>query len=73
LAHDLSKIKAIPPFREGNGRVQRLVFSQSAEHASSAHLSVLAAPGLLFSAGFKDSLHIWRISKDSLYQGFGLR
>jgi cell filamentation protein len=33
LAHYLSEINAIHPFREGNGRVQRLFFSQLAEHA----------------------------------------
>jgi len=34
LAHYLSEINAIHPFREGNGRVQRLFISQLAEHAS---------------------------------------
>jgi len=33
LAHYLSEINAIHPFREGNGRVQRLFISQLAEHA----------------------------------------
>ena len=33
LAHFLSEINAIHPFREGNGRVQRLFISQVAEHA----------------------------------------
>ena len=33
LAHYLSEINAIHPFREGNGRVQRLFVSQLAEHA----------------------------------------
>ena len=33
LAHYLSEINAIHPFREGNGRVQRLFISQVAEHA----------------------------------------
>ncbi len=32
-AHYLSEINAIHPFREGNGRVQRLFMSQLAEHA----------------------------------------
>mgnify|MGYP006291905155 CR=1 FL=1 len=36
LAHYLSEIKAIHPFREGNGRVQRLFISQVAEHAGYA-------------------------------------
>jgi len=34
LAHYLSEINAIHPFREGNGRVQRLFISQLAEHAN---------------------------------------
>ena len=34
LAHYLAEINAIHPFREGNGRVQRLFISQLAEHAS---------------------------------------
>jgi cell filamentation protein len=34
LAHYLSEINAIHPFREGNGRVQRLFISELAEHAS---------------------------------------
>jgi cell filamentation protein len=33
LAHYLSEINAIHPFREGNGRVQRLFISQLAEQA----------------------------------------
>jgi cell filamentation protein len=33
LAHYLSEINAIHPFREGNGRVQQLFISQLAEHA----------------------------------------
>ena len=33
LAHYLSEVNAIHPFREGNGRVQRLFVSQLAEHA----------------------------------------
>ena len=33
LAHYLSEVNAIHPFREGNGRVQRLFISQLAEHA----------------------------------------
>ena len=33
LAHYLSEINAIHPFREGNGRVQRLFISQLADHA----------------------------------------
>lgn len=33
LAHYLSEINAIHPFREGNGRVQRLFISHLAEHA----------------------------------------
>jgi cell filamentation protein len=33
LAHYLSEINAIHPFREGNGRTQRLFTSQLAEHA----------------------------------------
>ena len=33
LAHYLSEINAIHPFREGNGRVQRLFISQVAEQA----------------------------------------
>jgi cell filamentation protein len=33
LAHYLSEINAIHPFREGNGRVQRLFISQLAENA----------------------------------------
>ena len=33
LALYLSEINAIHPFREGNGRVQRLFISQLAEHA----------------------------------------
>ena len=33
LAHFLSEINAIHPFREGNGRVQRLFISQLAEQA----------------------------------------
>ena len=33
LAHYLSEINAIHPFREGNGRVQRFFISQLAEHA----------------------------------------
>jgi cell filamentation protein len=33
LAHYLSEINAVHPFREGNGRVQRLFISQLAEHA----------------------------------------
>lgn len=33
LAHYLSEINAIHPFREGNGRVQRLFISQLAERA----------------------------------------
>ena len=33
LEHYLSEINAIHPFREGNGRVQRLFISQLAEHA----------------------------------------
>jgi cell filamentation protein len=33
LAHYLSEINAIHPFREGNGRVQRLFILQLAEHA----------------------------------------
>ena len=33
LAHFLSEINAIHPFREGNGRVQRLFISQVAVHA----------------------------------------
>jgi cell filamentation protein len=33
LAHYLSEINAIHPFREGNGRVQRLFISLLAEHA----------------------------------------
>jgi cell filamentation protein len=33
LAHYLSKINAIHPFREGNGRVQRLFISQLADKA----------------------------------------
>jgi len=32
-AHYLSEINAIQPFREGNGRVQRLFMSQLAESA----------------------------------------
>lgn len=36
LAHYLSEINAIHPFREGNGRVQRLFISQVAEHAGYA-------------------------------------
>lgn len=32
-AHYLSEINAIHPFREGNGRVQRLFISQLADHA----------------------------------------
>jgi cell filamentation protein len=32
-AHYLSEINAIQPFREGNGRVQRLFMSQLAENA----------------------------------------
>ena len=34
LAYYLSEINAIHPFREGNGRVQRLFISELAEHAS---------------------------------------
>ena len=33
LAHYLSEINAVHPFREGNGRVQRLFISQLAEYA----------------------------------------
>ena len=33
LAHYLSEVNGIHPFREGNGRVQRLFVSQLAEHA----------------------------------------
>ena len=33
MAHYLSEINAVHPFREGNGRVQRLFISQLAEHA----------------------------------------
>jgi len=33
LAHYVSEVNAIHPFREGNGRVQRLFVSQLAEHA----------------------------------------
>ena len=33
LAYYLSEINAVHPFREGNGRVQRLFISQLAEHA----------------------------------------
>jgi cell filamentation protein len=33
LAHYLSEINAIHPFREGNGRVQRLFISQLAKQA----------------------------------------
>ena len=36
LAHYLSEINAIHPFREGNGRVQRLFISQLADHADYA-------------------------------------
>jgi cell filamentation protein len=36
LAHYLSEINAIHPFREGNGRVQRLFISQVAKHAGYA-------------------------------------
>jgi cell filamentation protein len=42
LAHYLSEVNAIHPFREGNGRVQRLFISQLAEHAGySLDLSTL--------------------------------
>ncbi|NDB00863.1 MAG: hypothetical protein EBY25_07995 [Betaproteobacteria bacterium] len=34
LAHYLSELNAIHPFREGNGRVQRLFISQLADKAS---------------------------------------
>jgi cell filamentation protein len=34
LAHYLSEINALHPFREGNGRVQRIFISQLAENAA---------------------------------------
>ena len=47
LAHYLSEINAIHPFREGNGRVQRLFISQLAEHAGySLDYSALDQAGL---------------------------
>jgi cell filamentation protein len=47
LAHYLSDINAIHPFREGNGRVQRLFISQLAEHAGySLDYSALDQAGL---------------------------
>ena len=47
LAHYLSEINAIHPFREGNGRVQRLFISQLAEHAGySLDYSALDQTGL---------------------------
>ena len=47
LAHYLSEINAIHPFREGNGRVQRLFISQLAEHAGySLDYSALGQAGI---------------------------